>query len=95
MLCVSEEHSNTHTPYLLLSLDGVHWSHIITGNVSAATGGERASIPPVPFTERERELGEGERDFVLYQVMCFMPQNAAKKELEFDSRMNTVHLENL
>lgn len=57
--------THTHTFNLLFSLDGVHWSHIITGNVAAPTRGERASIPPVPFTknekERERERQEGER----------------------------------
>jgi len=31
---------NTHTHHSLFSLDGVHRSHVITGNVAAAPGGE-------------------------------------------------------
>lgn len=77
-------HTHTHTPYLLLGLDGVHWSHIITGNVSTATGGERASVPPIPFTEREREggreLGEGGEETLFYiSWHASWTQNTAKK----------------
>lgn len=55
--------------YSLLSLDGVHWSHVITGDVTISTGCEGTSIPPVPFTEGERE-GErrGESDGFMYRV---------------------------
>lgn len=58
-------HAHTHICYLLFSLDRVHWSHIITGNVATATSSEGASIPPVPFTERQKEdQGEERSTFI-------------------------------
>lgn len=37
---------------LLFCLDGVRWSHIIAGDVTALSGGQGASQPPVPFSVR-------------------------------------------
>lgn len=79
-------HTHTHTDYILLSLDGVHWSHVITGNVATATSGERASIPPVPFTESERERQRGKRrnrrstliHIISYELTSSVPLNTSK-----------------
>lgn len=36
--------------YLLFSLDGVGWSHVIAGDVTALSGRQGARQPPVPFS---------------------------------------------
>lgn len=64
-------HTQKHTQYLLLSLDGVHWSHVITGNVAAATSSEGTSIPPIPFTEREKERKEKNRGNTLQHFISY------------------------
>lgn len=35
---------------LLFCLDGVRWSHIIAGDVTAISSGQGARQPPVPFS---------------------------------------------
>lgn len=51
---LTEQTHSTKTQHSLFSLDGVHRSHIVTGNVAAAPSGQRAGVPPVPFTETQR-----------------------------------------
>lgn len=41
--------------YSLLGLDRVHWSDIITGNITSSTCGERTGLPPVSLTGGERK----------------------------------------
>lgn len=90
-------HTHTHTDYLLLSLDGVHWSHVITGNVATATGGERTSIPPVPFTEREREREKKQKStlihFISYDLCCHWTHQSTA--LVWFASFNAVHVENI
>lgn len=45
--------------YSLLSLDRIHRSNIIAGNVTSSTCSERTSLPPVSLTGERRTEGDG------------------------------------
>lgn len=45
--------------YSLLSLDGVHRSYVIAGNVTSSTCSERTSLPPVSLAEQRRTASDG------------------------------------
>lgn len=53
-LCASVCLCNKKKFYSLLSLDRVHRSNIIAGNVTSSTCSERTSLPPVSLTEERR-----------------------------------------
>lgn len=40
---------------VLFCLDGVGWSHIVAGDITALSSCQGASEPPIPFSVRERE----------------------------------------
>lgn len=53
-------HTQKQKFYSLLSLDGVHRSNIIAGNVTSSTSGERARLPPVALAgSRRTERDQG------------------------------------
>lgn len=41
---------------LLFSLNGVGWSHVVTGDVTFLSGVDGASLPPVAFPEERSKL---------------------------------------
>lgn len=45
---------HTHA-YSLLCLNWIHWSHVITGNITAATSGKWTCLPPISFAERQEK----------------------------------------
>ena len=69
----------------LLSLDWVHWSDVIAGNVTSSTCSERTSLPPVALTEErriEREMEVGIKPSNIY-TLCRPANKDTQKRIRF------------